>query len=72
MEDTGPDEGIELVVRVINALAVDEEVEIEVPPDGIHVVVDVVEAAGNYFEAFGEWFYQPLSRFELVLDQRES
>ena len=46
VEDAAPHEGVQLVVWIFGALAIDEEVEVEVAPDGEHVVVDVLDFLG--------------------------
>ena len=80
MENTRPNQSIQLVIRVVYALAVDVEVEIEVPSDGIHVIVyvvnflsfphdiDVVHFAGGHFS---EGFNQLLSQLECELVLRK-
>ena len=46
VEDTGPYEGVELVVRVFSAFAVDEEVEVQISSYGEHVVVKILDFLG--------------------------
>ena len=46
MEYTRPNECIQFVVRVVDALAVDVEMKIEIPPYGIHVVINIVDLLG--------------------------
>ena len=46
MENTRPDQGIKLVIRVVDTLTVDEEVEIVVTTNGVHVVVNIFDLFG--------------------------
>jgi hypothetical protein len=43
MVDTAPYQSIKLVVGVFHRFRVDEEVEIEVPPDRKQIVLDVID-----------------------------
>ena len=41
--DTAPDQCVKLIVGVLHRFRVDEEVEIEVPPDRKQIVLDIID-----------------------------
>lgn len=76
MEDTRPYESIEFVVRIIYTLAIDEEVEIKVSSNGVHVVINVFNllefpknvnifhlVISHFVKLFYQVFSQPKSKF---------
>ena len=46
VEDAGPDEGVNLVIWIINRLAIDKEMEVEIPSDSIHVIINIFDLLG--------------------------
>jgi hypothetical protein len=42
MENTTPDKSIKFVVWIFRTLAIDEEMEIKIPSNSIHVVVNIL------------------------------
>jgi hypothetical protein len=46
VENGRPHQGVKFVVGVVHALAVDEEVEVQITTNGVHVVVDILDLLG--------------------------